>query len=151
MCHPPRSRHQVPGHRLGGRLSECDILVDEGSGDDGECGHDTAKRGGQHDVPDRAGGDGVEQLRQSVGRRNRYIFGARLRRFRNVSQLDGLDRRSDQRIGHRLDAVPSFSLKAVRRNFLLWPIRNFSLWRDTARLRKMRQMLGPVKIADSTS
>ena len=27
--------------------------------------------------------------------------------------------------------VPSFSLAAVNRNFLLWPIRNFSLWRDT--------------------
>src|SRR5713226_583034 len=26
--------------------------------------------------------------------------------------------------------VPSFSLAAVNRNFLLWPIRNFSLWRD---------------------
>ena len=28
-------------------------------------------------------------------------------------------------------SVPSFSLKAVKRNFLLWPIRNFSLWRDS--------------------
>src|SRR5579863_10196661 len=34
--------------------------------------------------------------------------------------------------------VPSFCLTAVKRNFLLWPIRNFSLGRDKVRTRVCR-------------
>ena len=37
--------------------------------------------------------------------------------------------------------VSSFSPSAVKRNFLLWPIRNFSLWRDTPRPGRSRPTL----------